>query len=131
MAEPSKFNSLLQLVFTGYRSFEWMPIFVARFLMEVFFCVSGYNKLFITEKHEDLIKLMAKIGLPFPDLLALFFGSVKFFGGIFLMIRFRSTLCTISLTIAMIVAIVTVEIDLIIPKGIGFFDWMSWFLYLP
>jgi putative oxidoreductase len=131
MAEPSKFNSLLQPMLTGYRSFEWLPIFVARFSMGLFFCVSGYNKLFVAEKHEDLIKLMAKIGLPFPDLMALFLGSVEFFGGIFLMIGLLTTLCAISLTIAMIVAIITVEIDLIIPKGIGFFDWMSWFLYLP
>lgn len=131
MADQSKFNFLLQAALTGYRSLEWLPIFVARFSMGLFFCVSGYNKLFIVEKHEDLIKLMAKIGLPLPDFMALFLGSVEFFGGIFLMIGLLNTLCAIALTIAMIVAIITVEIDLIIPKGIGFFDWMSWFLYLP
>ena len=64
MADQSKFNFLLQAALTGYRSLEWLPIFVARFSMGLFFCVSGYNKLFIVEKHEDLIKLMAKIGLP-------------------------------------------------------------------
>jgi putative oxidoreductase len=29
------------------------------------------------------------------------------------------------------VAIATVEIEHVIPKGIGPLDWMSWFLYLP
>ena len=41
------------------------------------------------------------------------------------------TFAAIALTIAMVVAIITVEIDAVIPKGIGFLDWMSWFLYLP
>jgi putative oxidoreductase len=63
--------------------------------------------------------------------MALFLGSTEFFGGLFLMAGLLSTFCAIALTIAMIVAIVTVEIDLIIPKGIGFLEWMSWFLYLP
>lgn len=125
------YTPLIRAVLTGDRRFEWLPILVARFSLGLFFAVSGYNKLFVAAKHEDLIKLMEKIGLPFPDLMALFLGSVEFFGGLFLMVGLLSTFCAIALTIAMIVAIVTVEIDHIIPKGIGFLDWMSWFLYLP
>jgi putative oxidoreductase len=74
---------------------------------------------------------MTEIGLPFPEFMALFLASVEFYGGLLLMVGLFSTFCAIALTIAMIVAIVTVEIDQVIPKGIGFFDWMSWFLYLP
>jgi len=127
----SIFNPLIKTVLTGDRRWEWLPILVARFSLGLFFAVSGYNKLFIAEKHEDLIQLMIKIGMPFPDFMALFLGSVEFFGGLLLMVGFLSTFCAIALTIAMIVAIVTVEIDAVIPKGIGFLDWMSWFLYLP
>ncbi len=127
----SMLNPLFKIVLTGDRRWEWLPILVARFSLGLFFAVSGYNKLFVAAKHEDLIKLMTEIGMPFPDFMALFLACVEFFGGLFLMVGLLSTFCAIALTIAMIVAIVTVEIDLVIPKGIGFLDWMSWFLYLP
>jgi uncharacterized membrane protein YphA (DoxX/SURF4 family) len=50
-----------------------------------------------------------------PLFVALFPGGTEFFGGLFLMIGFLSTFWSIALTIAMIVAIVTVEIHEIIP----------------
>ena len=43
---------------------------MARLSLGLFFAVSGYNKLFVAAKHEDLIALMTKIGIPFPDLMA-------------------------------------------------------------
>ena len=119
------------MTLTGCRSLEWLPLLVARFSLGLFFAVSGYNKLFVAAKHEDLIQLMAKIGLPFPEFMALFLGGVEFIGGLCLMVGLLSTFWSIALTIAMIVAILTVEIEHVIPKGIGFLDWMSWFLYLP
>lgn len=125
------FLPLIKSVLTGNRRWEWLPILVARISLGLFFSVSGYNKLFIPEKHADLIHLMTEIGMPFPEFMALFLGCVEFFGGMLLMAGLFSTLCAIALTIAMIVAIATVEIDAIIPKGIGPLDWMSWFLYLP
>lgn len=124
------FSPLIKAVLTGQRNLEGLPIFVARFSLGLFFAVSGYNKLFVAAKHEDLIHLMTKIGIPFPDIMALFLASVEFFGGLALMIGFLSTFCAIALTIAMIVAILTVELDTI-PKSLGFLNWMSWFLYLP
>jgi putative oxidoreductase len=119
------------MMLTGCRDLEGLPIFVARFSLGLFFAVSGFNKLFVAAKHEDLIQLMTKIGIPFPDFMALSLGGTEFFGGLFLMVGFLSTFWAIALTIAMIVAILTVEIEHVIPKGLGFLDWMSWFLYLP
>ncbi len=125
------FAPLLKIVLTGDRRWEWLPIFVARFSLGLFFAVSGYNKLFIPAKYEGLIHLMTEIGMPFPEFMALFLASVEFYGGLMLMVGLFSTISAIALTIAMIVAIVTVEIEEVIPKGLGFLDWMSWFLYLP
>ena len=122
---------LAKIILTGERRWEWLPILVARVSLGLFFAVSGYNKLFIPEKHADLIQLMTDIGLPFPAFTALFLACVEFFGGLLLMLGLFTTFCAIALTIAMIVAIITVEIDHVIPKGIGPLDWMSWFLYLP
>lgn len=125
------FAHLMKIVLTGERSWEWLPILVARVSLGLFFAVSGYNKLFNEEKHVGLIELMMEIGMPFPEFMALFLACVEFFGGILLMLGLFSTFVSIALIIAMVVAIVTVEIEHIIPKGIGPLDWMSWFLYLP
>lgn len=127
----SALTPLFRFILTGDRQWEWLPIFVARFSLGLFFTISGYNKLFVPAKHEDLIHLMSEIGLPFPEFMALFLGSVEFFGGLLLMVGLFSTICAIALTVAMIVAIITVEIDAVIPEDVGFIDWMSWFLYLP
>jgi putative oxidoreductase len=126
----SMINPLIKMALTGCRPLEWMPIFIARFSLGLFFAVSGFNKLFVAEKHEDLIALMTNIGLPFPEFTALFLGGIEFFGGLCLMLGLLSTFFSIALTIAMFVAIVTVELDTI-PKGLGSLDWMGWFLYLP
>ncbi len=52
-------------------------------------------------------------------------------GGMFLIVGLLSTFWSIALTIAMIVAIATVEIHHAIPKGLGPLDWLDYFLYLP
>ncbi|MGH1538449.1 MAG: DoxX family protein [Gammaproteobacteria bacterium] len=125
------FNNLIKIVLTGEKRWEWLPILVARVSLGLFFAVSGYNKLFVPEKHAGLIELMIEIGMPFPEFMALFLACVEFFGGLMLMVGLFSTFVAIALAIAMIVAIATVEIEHVIPKGIGPLDWMSWFLYLP
>ncbi len=125
------FSHLMKIILTGERNWEWLPILVARVSLGLFFAVSGYNKLFVPEKHADLIQLMVDIGMPFPEFTALFLACVEFFGGLMLMVGFLSSIICIALSIAMIVAIATVEIEHVIPKGIGPLDWMSWFLYLP
>ncbi|MFS1524820.1 DoxX family protein [Microbulbifer sp. 2304DJ12-6] len=122
---------LIKRLLVGDRSWEWLPILVARVSLGLFFSVSGYNKLFMPERHADLINLMSEIGMPFPEFMALFLAGVEFFGGLLLIVGLLSTLVAIALTIAMIVAIATVEVEHVIPKGIGPLDWMSWFLYLP
>ncbi|WP_444916986.1 DoxX family protein [Microbulbifer sp. JMSA003] len=124
-------SSLIKKILIGNRSWEWVPILVARVSLGLFFSVSGYNKLFDSEKHADLVNLMSEIGMPFHKFMALVLASVEFFGGLLLIMGLLSTLAAIILSIVMIVAIATVEIEHAIPKGIGPLDWMSWFLYLP
>ena len=124
-------SPLAKTVLTGNRRWEWLPLLIARVSLGLFFALSGHGKLFVPERHEDLVLLMTDIGIPFPGFMATFLASVEFFGGLFLIVGFLSTFWAIALTIAMIVAIVTVEIDLVIPKGIGFLEWIGWFLYLP
>ncbi len=130
MIQNSKINQLIALILQGNRSWEWAPILLARVSLGLFFAISGGNKLFVPERHEGLIETIIEAGIPFPEFMAVFLASVEFFGGILLAIGLLSTFCSIALTIAMVVAIATVEIHTI-PKGLSTLDWLSWFLYLP
>ncbi|WP_157954057.1 DoxX family protein [Microbulbifer sp. A4B17] len=127
----SQSSPLIKKLLVGDRRWEWIPILVARVSLGLFFSVSGYNKLFVPERHADLVNLMSEIGVPFHKFTAIFLASVEFFGGLLLILGLLSTIVAIVLTIVMVVAIATVEIEHAIPKGIGPLDWMSWFLYLP
>ena len=130
MIQHSRFNQLIALILQGNRTWEWAPILLARVSLGLFFAISGANKLFNMEHQEALLKTVADAGLPFPEFTAVFVASVEFFGGSLLTIGLLSTFCAIALMIAMIVAILTVEIYTI-PKGLSFLDWLDYFLYLP
>ncbi|WP_445359773.1 DoxX family protein [Microbulbifer sp. EKSA005] len=127
----TKSSPLIKKILVGNPGWEWLPILITRVSLGLFFSVSGYNKLFIPERHADLINLMNEIGVPFHEFMAFFLASVEFFGGLLLMVGLLSTLVAAILSFVMIVAITTVEIESVIPKDIGPLDWMSWFLYLP
>ncbi|MDA0655319.1 MAG: DoxX family protein [Proteobacteria bacterium] len=126
----AKFKPLVSLVLQGNKNWDWAPVLLARVSMGVFFAISGGYKLMVPARFDGVVKTMIEAGIPFPEFMSAFLASVEFFGGIFLVVGFLSTFCAIALTIAMLVAIVTVEIHTI-PKGIAPLDWLSWFLYLP
>ena len=130
MTQLSSFNQLIAIVLQGNRRWEWAPILLARVSLGLFFAISGGNKLFLVEHREGLVKTMVEAGIPFPEFTAIFLSSVEFFGGSLLIIGLLSTFCAIALTIAMIVAILTVEIYTI-PEGLSFLNWLDYFLYLP
>ena len=115
----------------GEPRWEWLPILVSRVSLGLFFAISGWNKLFTASHWNGLVNAMISTGLPYPKFLSLFLASVEFYGGSLLTIGFLSTFWAIALAIAMIVAIVTVEIPTVIPPGLGPLDWLDWFLYLP
>lgn len=73
---------------------------------------------------------MHEAGIPFPEFMTYFLAIVEFVGGSLLSIGFLSTVWSIALMIAMIVAIITVEVHTI-PKGLAFLNWLDYFLYLP
>ena len=131
MTRLSQYMPILKLVLQGDQRWEWMPILVARVSLGLFFALSGWNKLFQEANRNSLIETMVEAGIPFPEFMSVFLASVEFFGGSFLVVGFLSTFWSIALTIAMIVAIATVEIHHAIPKGLGPLDWLGWFLYLP
>ena len=126
-----RFRYLLRVMFKGEPRWEWFPHLLARVSMGLFFAISGWNKLFTAAHWKSLLAGMMATGLPYPKFLSLFLASVEFYGGSLLTIGFLSTLWSIMLAFAMIVAIITVEIPYVIPPGLGPLDWLDWFLYLP
>jgi putative oxidoreductase len=130
MFQLSQFNTLISLVLKGNQSWEWAPRLLARVSLGAFFAISGGHKLLVQSRFDGLVKEMTTIGIPFPEFMSLFLACVEFVGGLFLIVGFLSTFSAIALTIAMVVAISTVEIHTI-PKGVSTLDWISWFLYLP
>jgi putative oxidoreductase len=124
-------RSLMRMVLKGDRRAEWLPILLARVSLGLFFAISGWNKLYQPADWAGLVSAMTKTGLPFAKFFSYFLASLEFYGGSLLTIGFMSTFWAIALTIAMIVAIVTIEIPYVIPPGLGPLDWLDWFLYLP
>jgi putative oxidoreductase len=111
-----RFNPLIKLILQGNRRWEWLPILIARVSLGAFFAISGWNKLFQEETRAGLVETMIEAGIPFPEFMSVFLASVEFFGGSLLIIGFLSAFCSVALTIAMIVAIATVEIHHAIPE---------------
>ena len=132
---PSRFiqpaRNALGIALQGERRWDWFPILLARVSLGLFFAISGFNKLFVAANWGHLVAAMVATGLPYPTFLSYFLASIQFVGGSLLTIGFLSTLWSIALAFAMIVAIVTVEIPFMIPPGLGPFVWLSWFLYMP
>ncbi|MGB5733566.1 MAG: DoxX family protein [Thiohalocapsa sp.] len=121
----------LKRTLVGEPRWEWFPILLARVSLGLFFAISGFNKLFVTAKFNGLVASLTAIGLPFPTFLTLLLASTEFYGGTLLALGLLSTLWAFALAFAMVVAIITVEIPMLIPPGLGPLLWLDWFLYLP
>jgi putative oxidoreductase len=121
----------LKRALVGEPRWEWFPILLARVSLGLFFAISGFNKLFVPAKFAGLVASMKAIGLPFPTFMTLLLASTEFYGGMLLTIGFLTWLWALALAFAMVVAIITVEIPMLIPPGLGPLLWLDWFLYLP
>jgi putative oxidoreductase len=130
MFRISNFNELIAITLQGNQRWQWAPILLARVSLGLFFAISGGNKLFVAENHAGLVETLVEAQIPFPEFTSVFLASVELFGGSLLIVGLLSTFSAIALTIAMIVAILTVEIHTI-PSGLSFLDWLDYFFYLP
>ena len=122
-------TQVIQNALTMLRAGEWMPMTAARFLVGIFFCISGGNKLFVPAQFGVLERTMVQIRVPFPHATALFVAMVEFGCGACLALGFLTPLSAAMVTGDMIVAIATTSIHTIQAKG--FLNWLDDFLYLP
>lgn len=114
-------KALLVLVLQRLDSCDWLPILFARMSVGVLFFESGRGKLFY--KLNELVEYFTQLGIPFPHLQAPMVASIELVGGICLILGFATRLISAPLTVIMVVAIVTAQLDKV--KTVGDF------LYLP
>lgn len=120
---------VIQNALTMLRAGEWLPVTAARFLIGIFFCISGGTKLFVKPQFAVLEKTMVQIHTPFPHATALFVATVEFACGAGLALGFLTPLCAAMLMVDMIVATYTTSIHTI--QAGGALAWLDDFLYLP
>jgi putative oxidoreductase len=114
-------KALLMQIFQRLESLDWLPIILARLSVGVLFFESGRGKLFY--KLNELVEYFTQLGIPFPHLQAPLVAAIELLGGICLILGFATRVASAPLTVIMVVAIVTAQLDKV--KSIGDF------LYLP
>ena len=123
-------DALMRFISSGSRPLEEFAVLLARISLGVFFAISGANKLFVASQFKIMNETITGAGIPFPYVMTYFVSSVEFVCGFLLIIGLLSSLCCITFTIDMIIAIATVQLATI-TKGLSFIDWLDDFLYLP
>jgi putative oxidoreductase len=87
------------------RHWDWIPVFIARLVVGVMFCLSGWGKL-----HDvpGLGSWFGDLGIPFPHLNAAFIATLEFVGGACLIVGLGTRLFAFLLACTMAVALITV-----------------------
>ena len=125
-----KAEAVIRSLSVGIPGAAPFAILVARVSVGVFFAISGGNKLLVARHTQELFATISGAEIPFPHFVTYFVSSVEFIGGCLLTIGLLTSLTAAALTIAMIVAIITVQLAAM-PKSHSFLDWLDDFLYLP
>ncbi|MEM1244561.1 MAG: DoxX family protein [Pseudomonadota bacterium] len=123
-------NALIKLFFTVRDKFTWLPLFIARISVGLFFAISGFNKLFVAANQKQILDTLIQAGIPLPHFQAIFVPAIEFIGGILLTLGIFSPIISIILFILIGVAIGSDAIHKI-PAGLNFFEWLDYFIYLP
>ncbi len=125
------FNDLLQLASHGLNVPD-VGTGIMRASIGTFFAISGYRKLFDTEGHARLLRVLTKDGIPRPDLMVWWVAGWEFVGGAALAAGFLSAFMATVLLIICIVACTT-DAAKKIPsvKEIGPARLYNSYLYLP
>jgi len=111
------------------RQTEWLPIFIMRICLGLFFILSGFFKLFDAEQHERLLKTMMTAEIPFPVFNSYFVPIVELLCGCLILIGLLTSLAAFIMFFIMLVALITDRIASVAVHG-GIM-MIENFLYLP
>ena len=88
---------------------------IIRLIVGVVFLSEGIQKFLFPENRGS--GRFYEIGLPFPDFLGDFVGSVEIICGILVLLGFMTRLASIPLLVVMVVALSTTKVEILISKG--------------
>jgi putative oxidoreductase len=109
--------------------YEWIGILIARLSVGVLFALSGWGKLFVQSRREEMVRTLRAAVVPAPEVNAVFVASVEFLFGSLLAIGFLTQLCCVMLSGVMLVALATTVLPAV--KASSFAGWLGELLYLP
>lgn len=78
-----------------------------RVVVGLFFAFSGYHKLFVAERHEQLVKTLEACGIPFIWFCQWLVPLVELFGGLAVLVGFMAPLAALGLLSILAVALAT------------------------
>ena len=123
--------TMMDILFNGV---GWTDIALTlnRIAVGVFFMLSGYHKLFNTQRHVSLVEELKELGIPAVGFNQWWVPTVEFTGGAGVTIGFLAPLAALGLLVIILVAIATSGRQRIkaykpIDEADRFDDW----LYLP
>jgi len=125
-----EWSRLIRFVLLGSRALEPYATLLVRIALELFFAISGANKLFAARHTQAMYEMLVAAKVPFPQLMTYFVSAVEFVGGGLLTIGLLSGLACVALLVDMLVAILTTKLSAM-PKGLSPFNWLDDFLYPP
>lgn len=111
------------------QQWEWIGILLVRLAVGVMFTISGYSKVFVKEKREQMRETVTEAGIPMPHLNAILVSWIELIFGILLAIGLLTPLACILLSGVMVVAILTVKLQTIESEPL--IGWLGEFLFIP
>lgn len=108
----------------------FLPLTLMRIAIGLFFFASGFNKLFVLDNQELMLKTISEAGIPYPQFMSVFVAGSEALFGLFLASGFLTRISALVLMTINFVALFTVGLHHI-PGGLNLLTWYSWLLYLP
>jgi len=104
-------------------------ILIARLSVGVLFALSGWGKLFVRSRREEMVRTLRAAAVPAAEVNAVFVASVEFLFGSLLTIGCFTPLSCVMLSGIMLVALATTVLPAV--KASSFVGWLGEVLYLP
>src|SRR3954468_13507335 len=109
--------------------YEWVAILAARLSVGILFAISGWRKLLVRSRRDEMLRTVRHARIPVPGANAVFVSLVEFLFGTLLMVGFLTPLSSLVLCGDMVVALGTSVLPRIKPSSVA--DWLEAVLYLP
>ncbi len=116
-------------LFRSLQEWQWVPALLARLVVGMMFVLSGYGKLTVPSRREQMRSTMREAGIPAPETAATMVSGVELIFGLLLVLGLLTPLSALMLAGVMVVALATTVLPGVKPAPLG--QWLGNVLYLP